>query len=140
MKQVMNLANRPILRGISVAAIASGIQLCAVVGLTPTPAHAQNCNSGSIPGNSPLTLQRADGQTVSLQSNSRGYYRTAHVWTNGNYVGQYNIPFQLADGEIQVRLRARHRLETWLGKVRQVYKQVPYVVVCGNWTGNLQWQ
>jgi hypothetical protein len=139
MKRVMNLANNLIFKGVSVAAIVSGIQLCAVVGVTPTPAHAQNCRSSSyIPGNSPLTLQHSDGSTISLQRNSRGYYPTAHVWTNGNYVGEYNIPFQLASGEIEVRLHMRNRLETWLGKVRQAYKVVPYVVVCGDWNGNLQ--
>jgi hypothetical protein len=123
---------------ISGAAIVLAIQIGTALGMTTVPASAQNCRSSSyIPGTGHITVQRSDGATVSIQAGNRNYARTAHLWINNNYIGQYNIPFSLADGEIQVRFRMLQRLETWNGEVRQVYKPVPYVVVCGNWSGYL---
>lgn len=101
-------------------------------------AAAQGCRSSSyIPGLSPLVLQNASGATIGLQRDSRNYRPTAHVWVNGEYQGEFDIPFTLADGAIQVLLNSRTRLETWMGSVRQAYKAVPYVLVCGDWYGNL---
>lgn len=126
------------LNRMSAAAIVLAIQIGTVLGMTAIPASAQNCRSSSyIPGTGHITVQRADGNTVSLQAGNRNYARTAHLWINNNYIGQYNIPFSLADGEIQVKFRMQYKLETWGGEVRQVYKPVPYVVVCGNWSGYL---
>lgn len=126
------------LNRISMTAIVLAIQIGTALGMTAIPASAQNCRSSSyIPGTGHITVQRADGNTVSLQAGNRNYARTAHLWINNNYIGQYNIPFSLADGEIAVKFRMLQRLETWNGEVRQVYKPVPYVVVCGSWSGYL---
>jgi hypothetical protein len=125
------------LNRMSKAAIVLAIQIGTTLGMT-VPASAQSCRSSSyIPGTGHITVQRADGATVSIQAGNRNYARTAHLWINNNYSGQHNIPFSLADGEIQVKFRMLQRLETHLGEVRQVYKPVPYVVVCGNWSGYL---
>jgi hypothetical protein len=126
------------LNRMSKAAIVLSIQIGTVLSMTTIPATAQSCRSSSyIPGTSAITVQRADGATVSIQAGNRNYARTAHLWINNNYSGQHNIPFSLADGQIQVKFRMLQRLETWNGEVRQVYKPVPYVVVCGNWSGYL---
>jgi hypothetical protein len=126
------------LNRMSAAAIVLVIQIGTALGMTAIPASAQNCRSSSyIPGTGHITVQRADGNTVSLQAGNRNYARTAHLWINNNYIGQYNIPFSLADGEIAVKFRMLQRFEIHLGEVRQVYKPVSYVVVCGNWSGYL---
>jgi hypothetical protein len=133
----MNFRNNLVAKGLFIAAITLGMIL-GIRGSTVTLANAQDCRSSSyIPGLSPLTLQHVSGATISLQRDSRNYGPTAHVWLNGQYVGERDIPFALAGGAIQVRLRTQHRLETWLGSVRQAYKPVPYVVVCGRWHGHL---
>ena len=121
----------------SLTAVTVGLLLGVLVATAPL-AQAQDCRrSSSMPGLSPLTLQHVNGATVALQRHSRNYRPTARVWINGTYVGEHEIPFAIAGGEIQVLLHMRQRLETWLGSVRQAYKAVPYVVVCGPWRGTL---
>jgi hypothetical protein len=126
------------LNRISTTAIMLAVQIGTALGMTAIPARAQNCRSSSyLPGTGHITVQRADGHTVSLQSSNRNYARTANLWINNNYIGEYNIPFSLADDEIAVKFRMQYRLETVNGEVRQVYKPVAYVVVCGSWSGYL---
>jgi hypothetical protein len=126
------------LNRIAAAAIVLVIQFGSILGMNPIPASAQSCRSSSyIPGTSAITVQRADGNTVSLQASNRDYAPTAHLWINNNYIGEYKIPFSLADDEIAVKFRMLQRLETFGGEVRQVYKPVPHVVVCGTWSGYL---
>lgn len=126
------------LNRMSAAAIVLAIQIGTALGMTAIPASAQNCRSSSyIPGTSPITVQRADGNTVSLQASNRNYAPTAHLWINNNYIGEYKIPFSLADDEIAVKFRMLQRFEIVGGEVRQVYKPVPHVVVCGTWSGYL---
>jgi hypothetical protein len=126
------------LNRIATTAILLAIQIGTALGMTAIPASAQNCRSSSyIPGTSAITVQRADGNTVSLQASNRNYAPTAHLWINNNYIGEYKIPFSLADDEIAVKFRMQYRLETVNGEVRQVYKPVAHVVVCGSWSGYL---
>jgi hypothetical protein len=126
------------LNRIATTAILLGIQISTALGMTAIPVSAQNCRSSSyLPGTGHITVQRADGNTVSLQSSNRNYARTANLWINNNYIGEYNIPFSLADDEIAVKFRMQYRLETVGGEVRQVYKPVAHVVVCGSWSGYL---
>jgi hypothetical protein len=128
---------RVIAPGRSLPVVTVGLLLIALIATAPL-AQAQGCRRSSyIPGFSPLTLQHVNGATIALQRHSRNYRPTAHVWINGTYVGEHEIPFAVAGGEIQVLLHMRQRLETWLGSVRQAYKAVPYVVVCGPWRGTL---
>jgi hypothetical protein len=109
--------------------------------LSASPASAQSCrNLAYIPGVNAVTLQNEAGTTISLQHNSRNYHHTVRVWENNNYVGEYYIPVSFASGEIQVKLKMKQRLETWLGQVRQTNKHLPYITVCGNWSDNLSQQ
>ena len=125
-------------RRLSSTALTLGVAL-ALAGVSATPAHAQKCRSSSyLPGLRPLVLRHSNGTTIKLQRDSRNYVPTAHVWINGRYAGEHSIPFSLAHGQIRLRLRTEQRLETWLGKVRQAYKSIPYVVVCGSWRGDLE--
>lgn len=126
-----------IFRGLRLAIVAVGVSL-GTLQATATLVQAQSCRSSSyLPSASALTLQHASGTIVSLQRGNYNFRPTVHVWINGSYAGQYYIPLTLAGGQIQVRIRMQLRYETWLGKVRQVYKAVPYVIVCGNWYGAL---
>ena len=126
------------LHRISRAAILLAIQIGTALGMTAISASAQSCRSSSyIPSTSAITVQRADGNTVSIQASNRNYAPTAHLWINNNYVGEYKIPFSLAGDEIAVKFRMLQRFEIFGGEVRQVYKPVPHVVVCGTWSGYL---
>jgi hypothetical protein len=109
-----------------------GAVLGSVAAIT-TPAGAQDCHDASIPGSKLLTLRHAGGDVVSLRRGTHNHRPVAQVWINGGYTGQHEIPFSLAGGDIQVLLRMQQRLETWLGKVRQVSKPIPYVIACGSW-------
>lgn len=110
----------------------------AIAATSAAPVRAQDCRASSyLPGLDPLILRNGNGATIALKRDSRHCLPTAHVWINGSYVVQQEIPFTLADGQIRVRLRTQQRLETWLGKVRQTYKSIPYVIVCGDWDGDL---
>ena len=115
------------------------ISRLAIIGmLAAAPAHAQDCRSSSyIPGMTPLMLRHPSGNTIALRRDSKDYGPSVHVWENGQYSGEHPVPVSLADGQIQVLLRMGLHLETWRGRVRQVQKAIPYVVVCGPWYGDL---
>lgn len=102
-------------------------------------AQADACRQSSfLPGMTPLLLRHSGGDTLALQRSARAGQPTARVWLNGRYLGEAGIPAALAGGGIQLRLRLRLGLETWLGSVRSAYKPTPYVVVCGrDWSGAL---
>jgi hypothetical protein len=74
----------------------------------------------------------SNGYTVHLQRSNYNYSPTVLVWENWQFTGHYYIPKDVYD--IQVRLVGRYVLETWMGKVRQVYKQVPVARACSNWS------
>ena len=97
------------------------------------------CRSTSyIPTLNPMTLQHVSGSTVSLLRDNYNYQPTVHVWLDDAYAGEFFVPLDLAEGEIQVKFRTEQRYQTGLdGKVRLVLKTVPYVEVCGEWYGNL---
>ena len=129
--------HRRLAKGVYLAAL-TAVMILGTLLITATLAQAQDCRRSSyIPGLRPLILQHMHGTTMAIQRHSRNYRPTARLWINGNYVGEHEVPFDVAGGEIQVRLRTQQRLETWLGSVRQAYKPVPYLVVCGPWLGNL---
>jgi hypothetical protein len=112
--------------------------LIIIATLAAAPARAQDCSSSSyIPTLAPLTLRHVSGYTIDLLGDSKGYGPSVHIWENGQYSGEYQVPISIADGQIQVLLRMEQRLETWMGRVRQVLKAIPYVTVCGLWYGNL---
>ncbi|WP_147376944.1 hypothetical protein [Noviherbaspirillum saxi] len=104
-----------------------------------TPSHSQGCQSTSyIPGITPFVMQHANGTTVALLADSVNYRRTAHVWINDGYRGQYFIPFDVFPGEVQVRLQQGIRYETFLARVRTPIRYTPYVIACGPWFGNFR--
>jgi hypothetical protein len=80
----------------------------------------------------------ADGYVVHLQRASYQYAPTVRVWEQGQFMGEYYIPIAIYD--IQVSLEGRYVLETWMGEVRQVYKQIPIARACAeSWTGLEPW-
>lgn len=132
----MSLRNT-VLKGLSIAIVALGVTL-GVLDATAPAAQAQSCRSSSyLPTTGVIALQNVSGTTIYLQRGNYNFKPTVHVWVNGSYAGQYNIPNAFFGGQIKVLFRLQLRTETWLGKVRQVYKEVPYVTVCGAWYGYL---
>jgi hypothetical protein len=97
------------------------------------------CHSTSyIPTLNPMTLQHVSGATVSLLRDNYNYQPTVHVWLNSAYAGEFFVPLDLAEGEIQVKFGTEQRYQTGLdGKVRLVLQTVTYVEVCGEWYGGL---
>lgn len=93
--------------------------------------------SSYIPSLSPLVLRSGQGTMLALQRSVRQGMPTVKVWVNGQFSGEYNVPFTAYGGQIQTRLRQRMGLETWLGRVQQAQKITPYLVVCGDWSGTL---
>lgn len=105
------------------------------------PAQAESSCSlqeYTLPSTSYLQLTHTSGYVVHLQRSSSNYAPTVKLWEQQQYSGEYPIPVDVYD--IQVRLEGRWVLETWMGQVRQVYKQVPVARACAeSWTGLLPW-
>jgi len=100
--------------------------------------QAGGCRQSSyIPSMSPLAIRNDQGTAIAFERSVRHGMPTVRVWVNGQFSGEHNVPFSAYGGQIQTRLRQQMRLETWLGSVRQAMKPVPYLVVCGDWFGDL---
>jgi hypothetical protein len=98
----------------------------------------EGCRQSShIPSLNPLTLRNIQGTTLALQRSVQHGMPSVRVWVNGQFAGEHDVPFSAYGGQIQVRLHQRMRLETWLGSVRQALKPLPYLLVCGEWFGEL---
>jgi hypothetical protein len=93
----------------------------------------------TLPSTSYLQLtHNASGYVVHLQRSSYQYTPTVLVWEQGQFTGAHYLPVDVYD--IQVRLEGRYVLETWMGKVRQVYKEVSIARACAeSWTGIAPW-
>jgi hypothetical protein len=104
-------------------------------------AHAQGTctlQEYTLPSTSHLEMIHTSGYVIHLQRASDQSQPTVRVWEQGQFIGEYYIPIDIYD--IQVRLEGRYVLETWMGEVRQVYKQVPMAKACAeNWTGVEPW-
>lgn len=104
-------------------------------------AQFDTCISSSyLPGLAPLLLQHPDGRFIHLQADSRNFQRGAHLWVNGVYENFYFIPFTVySPDEIRVELKQSLRSEIWLGAVRSpVIRQIPIVIACNGWFGDLR--
>jgi hypothetical protein len=99
-----------------------------------SPVEAQcTLQQYDLPSTSYLQLTHVrDGRVIHLQRSSYGGFPTALVWEQYQYQGAFYIPFDWYD--IQVRLEARLVYETWMGEVRQVYKQIPVAKACTHWS------
>jgi hypothetical protein len=118
-------------RAVRVLAAALIMLACMVVAKHASAA----CRTTShIPSLSVMTVRNAaTGQTIWLRSGVFQSRRTVFIWINGRLLGQYYVPVTIFTGEVAVQMRLEWRYETWLGKVRLVQKEVPYLVACGNW-------
>jgi len=106
--------------------------LAMVSGAAPAP-RQDTCAKRDVKKTSYTVLRHSNGTTLHLLGDIRDrYIDTVHIWVNGEYAGQYDLPVNIGP-DIVVRHEGRWVLETWLGKVRQVYKQVPIVKYCGAW-------
>src|SRR5688500_16292528 len=109
-------------------------------GLMPS-AHAQGActlQEYTLPSTSYLEMIHTSGYVIHLQRASDQSQPTVRVWEQRQFTGEYYIPIDISD--IQVRLEGRYVLETWMGEVRQVYKEVPVAKACAeNWTGIETW-
>lgn len=85
----------------------------------------------TLPSISYLELRRSDGLVMHLQRGTFNRQNTVRVWVNGRYAGEGYIPQRLFDVTATHELRLV--LETWMGRVRQVQKQVPVVRVPRHW-------
>jgi hypothetical protein len=103
----------------------------AAASLQPTACR----QSSYIPSLSPLVLRNGQGTMLALERSVRQGAPTIKVWVNGQFSGEYKVPFTAFGGQIQTRLHQRMGLETWLGRVQQAQKIMPYLVVCGDWSG-----
>jgi hypothetical protein len=121
------------MRGATVLALA-------VVSASSTAQFSTCISSSYLPGTAPLLLQHPDGRFIHLQADSRNFQRGAHLWVNGVYENFYVIPFYVySPDDIRVELKQSLRSEIWLGAVRSpVIKQIPIVVACNGWFGDLR--
>lgn len=102
--------------------------------LTPSSAQAAACTRIKYDLPASYALQLTDsqgGSVVHLRRANYQYKPTVHIWIQHNYRGHWYIPQNVYD--IQVQMETRLVLETFNGKVRQVYKQVSIVRACSNW-------
>lgn len=103
------------------------------------PSSAQVCQETSyIPSINPFVMQHANGTTVALLETNQNYQRMVAVWINNVFYGVHPIPLELFDGMVRVRFKQQYRNEIWMGQVRQVLKITPYVLACGDWTGDFR--
>jgi hypothetical protein len=113
--------------------VVSLIMSCSLI--TPHAEAACTFKKYTLPSISYLQLVRNDGRVVHLQRSAYKYNPTVHVWIQRNYRGQYYIPKNVYD--IRVILENRLVLETWMGQVRQVFKQIPIAKACSNWRSSI---
>lgn len=106
--------------------------LLAVV-LPLTDLHGEDCESAPLPSLNRLSVVNGEGARVEFQGDIKNRMHTAHVWVNGEYRGEHELPVDFDSGQFQLLLRVTLQNETWMGSVRQVQKRVPYLTVCGNW-------
>jgi hypothetical protein len=135
------LIRSAVLLSVSLATAAAGGSRTFAQGIEYTAFGAQGetgCRQSSyIPSLGPLTLRNLSGTTLAFQRSVHHGIPSVRVWVNGQFAGEHDTPFSADGGQIQARLQQKMRLETWLGQVRQVSKAVPYLLVCGEWFGDL---
>jgi hypothetical protein len=88
----------------------------------------------TLPSISYLQLALSNGRVVHLRRSVYMHYPTVNIWDNRRYIGQYYIPVTYAG--LSIILINRVVLETWMGSVRQVVKQVPVVKACNYWAAS----
>ena len=127
------------LRRLKVAALVSLSTLAILLASSAYAQTACTLQEYTLPSVDYLQLTyNANGYVVHLQRSSDQYAPTVQVWEQGQYMGAYYIPVAIYD--IEVSLEGRYVLETWMGEVRQVYKQVPVARACAEtWTGLEPW-
>ncbi len=116
-------------RSIMIRFVAAGVLALAAAFAAPQ-AHAQcTLSKKDLPSTGYLRfIGIRDGRVVYMQKGIYNSSNIGHVWEQQGYVGYGFIPFDYLD--LQVRHEGRYVYETWLGKVRLVYKQIPVVKFC----------
>ncbi|MCC7020696.1 MAG: hypothetical protein IT332_13120 [Ardenticatenales bacterium] len=99
----------------------------------PAPQESTACSKRDLKKTQYLALTHSSGVVVHFLGDIRNrVIDTSHVWVNYSYRGMYDLPVTVGS-EITVRHELRLTTEIWMGRVRQVQKQIPVVKFCGGW-------
>lgn len=107
-----------------------------VVAGSSSPASAATCTDRQLPVSSAAAYLGVDRRhSAQFRGQVSGGVTYVNFWFDGTYRGLFNPNGVLVTGSapISVLYRTVTTTEIWLGKVRQVLKNVVYLRVCGTY-------
>ncbi|ABW10049.1 hypothetical protein Franean1_0590 [Parafrankia sp. EAN1pec] len=119
-----------------VAAALAIVMMVAVIGFGQGTAHAATCSDRQLPVSSAASYLGVDRRhSAQFRGVLSGGVTYVNFWFDGVYRGLYNANGVLVTGSapISALYKTVTTTEIWLGRVRQVVKNVPYLRVCGNY-------
>ncbi|WP_230202915.1 hypothetical protein [Parafrankia discariae] len=108
----------------------------AVVGFEQGTAHAATCVDRQLPVSSNALYLGVDRRhSAQFRGTISGGVTYVNFWFDGVYRGVYNANGVLVTGSapISALYKTVTTTEIWLGRVRQVVRNVPYLRVCGGY-------